>query len=242
MTKGRVFAFLIAVCLAVSFFVLGVMYLNNEDKPYVEQALSSQSITSFPLDINEVTFEQLLEIDGVGESTARKIIDYRTSKGGFKNIDELLQVSGIGEKKLEILKKYLFVKNPVYETGTQTVTTVTMTKTAKPEIVIQGVTINPVTTTKKPSTTKKPVTTKKPATTTTKPLTRKPINLNTASFEEIRDSLLLTDEQAGSIIILREKITYFSNPLEILLATKGDTTNPMFSEKEYDEMKSYLIV
>ena len=54
--------------------------------------------------INTATIEQLDTLSGVGPSIAKKIIDYRTQNGGFKNIEELKLVSGIGDKMYEKIK------------------------------------------------------------------------------------------------------------------------------------------
>ncbi len=54
--------------------------------------------------INSATLEQLDTLSGVGPSIAKKIIDYRTKNGGFKNIEELKLVSGIGDKLFEEIK------------------------------------------------------------------------------------------------------------------------------------------
>ena len=54
--------------------------------------------------INSATVEQLDTLSGVGPSIAKKIIDYRTKNGGFKNIEELKLVSGIGDKMYEKIK------------------------------------------------------------------------------------------------------------------------------------------
>ena len=54
--------------------------------------------------INSATIEQLDTLSGVGPSIAKKIIDYRTKNGGFKNIEELKLVSGIGDKLFEEIK------------------------------------------------------------------------------------------------------------------------------------------
>ncbi len=62
-------------------------------------------------DLNEVTKEQLCEIPGIGEKTAQKIIDYRTTITQYYDISELTEISGIGTKKLETLEKYLYVKD-----------------------------------------------------------------------------------------------------------------------------------
>lgn len=59
------------------------------------------------VNINSATAEQLVEIPGVGESTANRIIEKRKELGSFKSLDDLLQVKGIGEKKLEKMKPFL---------------------------------------------------------------------------------------------------------------------------------------
>jgi competence protein ComEA len=50
---------------------------------------------------------QLETIDGIGPALAGRIIEYRDSHGGFHSLDELKQVSGIGDKRFETLRKAL---------------------------------------------------------------------------------------------------------------------------------------
>lgn len=50
---------------------------------------------------------QLETIDGIGPALAGRIIEYRDTHGGFRSIDELKQVSGIGDKRFETLRKAL---------------------------------------------------------------------------------------------------------------------------------------
>jgi competence protein ComEA len=56
------------------------------------------------VNINTATFDQLLALPGVGEVLAQRILDYRTEHGPFGSVDELLNVSGIGESKLADIK------------------------------------------------------------------------------------------------------------------------------------------
>ena len=56
------------------------------------------------VNINSATAEQLDTLPGVGPSTAQAIIDDRTQNGPFSSIDDLMRVSGIGEKKFAKLK------------------------------------------------------------------------------------------------------------------------------------------
>lgn len=57
-----------------------------------------------PLDLNTATFEQLQELPGVGPVLAQRILDYRTKQGRFSSVDELREVSGIGDQRFAELK------------------------------------------------------------------------------------------------------------------------------------------
>ena len=63
-------------------------------------------VFSIPLDLNRVTVEDLCLIPGIGESLAREILTYREKRKGFRSVDDLKNVKGIGEKKYKELKKY----------------------------------------------------------------------------------------------------------------------------------------
>ncbi|MDA0174830.1 helix-hairpin-helix domain-containing protein [Solirubrobacter taibaiensis] len=62
-----------------------------------------------PVNLNTATLEQLETLDGVGPATALKIVEYREQHGGFKSVDELDQVAGIGEKRLAALRDHVGV-------------------------------------------------------------------------------------------------------------------------------------
>jgi competence protein ComEA len=57
-----------------------------------------------PVSLNTATAEQLDTLDGVGPATAQKILDWRREHGGFRSIDDLGEVPGIGPKKLAALR------------------------------------------------------------------------------------------------------------------------------------------
>jgi comEA protein len=59
------------------------------------------------LNINTATKNELIGLPGVGESTADKIINYRDEKKGFRKIEDLMKVKGIGKKKFEKIKDYI---------------------------------------------------------------------------------------------------------------------------------------
>ena len=59
--------------------------------------IANAAIAAEPVDVNTATAEQLAEaLNGVGESKARAIVEYRESNGLFTHIDELINVRGIG--------------------------------------------------------------------------------------------------------------------------------------------------
>ncbi|MCX8117229.1 MAG: helix-hairpin-helix domain-containing protein [Desulfobacterota bacterium] len=62
-----------------------------------------------PLDLNRATAEDLCLLPGIGESLAREIVAYRERRRGFRSVEELKEVKGIGEKKWINLKPYLTV-------------------------------------------------------------------------------------------------------------------------------------
>ena len=62
-----------------------------------------------PLNLNTATLDQLDQLDGVGPATAQKILAYRTQHGGFRSVDELAEVPGIGPKKLAALRDNVHV-------------------------------------------------------------------------------------------------------------------------------------
>jgi competence protein ComEA len=71
-----------------------------------------KSIASLLLvfNLNAATPEQLQRIPGVGPALAKRIVEFRAKKGGFKRIEELLAIPGISEKKWQVLREYLIVE------------------------------------------------------------------------------------------------------------------------------------
>ncbi|HYI37473.1 MAG TPA: helix-hairpin-helix domain-containing protein [Thermoleophilaceae bacterium] len=59
------------------------------------------------LSLGSASAKQLEELDGIGPTLAGKIVEYRTKRGGFRSLDQLRQVDGIGEKRLQALKEGL---------------------------------------------------------------------------------------------------------------------------------------
>ena len=63
--------------------------------------------TTAPINLSQATEAQLESLDGIGPALAGRILEYRQQHGGFRSLDELKEVSGIGDKRFEALRKAL---------------------------------------------------------------------------------------------------------------------------------------
>lgn len=182
------------------------------------------SAVNFPIDVNKADKQQLEQINGIGESTAQKIIDYRNSVGTITNLEQLLNINGIGEKTLENLSEYLYVSASVFsqttvsenEKSSSATKENTVTSTGSETISVQN-------------------TSKTIRTSVSESQKRKPVNINKATAKELEENLLIESELAENIIKLRNEISYFTNSLELLYA-EGMT------EKKLQELMPYIDV
>jgi competence protein ComEA len=73
------------------------------------QADKSASTATAAINLNSATLEQLEALPGVGPKTAQLILEYRQKSGGFKKVEELMNIKGIGEKSFLKLKPMVVV-------------------------------------------------------------------------------------------------------------------------------------
>ncbi len=62
------------------------------------------------VNINDADLDELMTLPNVGETLAKRIIDYREKYGSFKTEEDLLNVEGLGEKKLEAIIEFIEVE------------------------------------------------------------------------------------------------------------------------------------
>jgi competence protein ComEA len=96
--------------------------LSSKNKLEIKHEVLELSSTDFSKDknlpplvensinINTAGMEQLIRLPGIGEKTAEKIMALRNSRGKFANLEELLDVKGIGEVKFNKIKKFLYIE------------------------------------------------------------------------------------------------------------------------------------
>lgn len=91
------------------------LYIEDEESKMSAQKVFKienkdlKSDEDFPINVNEADLDTLQKLPGIGEVKAKAIIDYRIQNGGFKKIEEIKEVKGIGEKTFERIKDMIEV-------------------------------------------------------------------------------------------------------------------------------------
>jgi competence protein ComEA len=94
----------IALVVLVMLLSLGAPAAFAQDSGKASASSSTQTIN-----LNSATVPQLESLPGIGRSMAEKIVEYRQKNGGFKKIEDLMNVQGIGEKSFLRLKPLITV-------------------------------------------------------------------------------------------------------------------------------------
>jgi len=76
------------------------------------QGAKPEAAAPAPLDLNAATSADLQKLPGIGPALAARILEYRQKNGGFKKIEELMNVQGIGEQSFLKLKSLVVVTPP----------------------------------------------------------------------------------------------------------------------------------
>jgi comEA protein len=64
------------------------------------------------IDLNKASVEELMQIKGIGQAYAERIVEYRENNGQFKQIEDIMKVKGIGSKLFESIKDLITVELP----------------------------------------------------------------------------------------------------------------------------------
>lgn len=91
--------FLVLVCLAAPSSLA-----QSADQPQPPPAAQKATVN-----LNSATVDQLETLPGIGRKTAERIVEFRQKNGGFKKIEELMNVKGIGEKSFLKIKPLITV-------------------------------------------------------------------------------------------------------------------------------------
>ena len=81
---------------------------TQEETPS-EAAGAPESAAAEVVDVNTADLETLMTLPGIGETLAQRIIDYREANGPFATAEDLMEVSGIGEKRLDAIRDFISV-------------------------------------------------------------------------------------------------------------------------------------
>ncbi|MBM3777244.1 MAG: helix-hairpin-helix domain-containing protein [Acidimicrobiia bacterium] len=84
-----------------------------------ERSNTSAATAVAPINLNTASAAELETLPGVGATTAARIVEYREKSGGFKKVEELMNVRGIGEKSFLKLKAMITVGPPKVDRAAQ---------------------------------------------------------------------------------------------------------------------------
>ncbi len=91
-----------------SFILVGMLVLGGIS-PLLAQAPSKPTASNAVVNLNTASAAQIATLPGIGPKTAELIVQYRAKQNGFKKIEEIMNVRGIGEKTFLKLKSRITV-------------------------------------------------------------------------------------------------------------------------------------
>lgn len=74
------------------------------------EADNSKGSLNIKININNASIETLMQLPGIGQKTAEKIIAFRKQNNGFNSISDIMLVKGIGEAKFNRIKEFIIIE------------------------------------------------------------------------------------------------------------------------------------
>lgn len=108
--------FFISLTIVFITFIVGYMLgrISVETTPYIETNPMETATNSYTdpiighkININTADKEMIAMLDGIGDVLAERIVKYRNENGPFDKIEDIMNVSGIGEKKFDQIAEYI---------------------------------------------------------------------------------------------------------------------------------------
>lgn len=240
MDKGKIFFIICSFALVMSITIYSVYSDKPDTEPVIStytkssateittvsyNTIKSEIIVKYPIDLNFATKEELCSLNGIGDVLSDKIIEYR-KHNCFYSVEDIMKVDGIGKRFLEENKDRI------------TVDTDKIPKKSQTENTYADITYIPKITSVETTTSKETVmitseTTSEQTTVTTQKIYT-PVNLNTATYEELV-ALPISPEIADEILELRNEIEYFSSVREL-------KNLKSYSKDLYYELLKYVYV
>lgn len=220
-------AVFIAICLlSAAAAIFAVTLSRGQGGEAIKVSLAESETEVYDMAVlNNASAEDFMQIRGIGEVKARAIIEYRTAIGGFRRVSQLRDISGISDSTMALIIEHFYGNGgtpPASEaTETDEPQSVPETEPEKTELTAPEVTTAP------------PETAGESAGTTTSEKTMREVNINSATADEIAESLLIDRKIAEEIVALRERIQYFSSVQELYLCDG-------FNDKIYQKVKNYV--
>lgn len=99
-----------SVLLSLIALALATVLLAHATSPAERQLAQLVERLNQPIDLNRATIDELMGLPGIGPVLAGRVIEYRETHGGFRSVEELLNVRGIGPKRLAQIRERLRVE------------------------------------------------------------------------------------------------------------------------------------
>ena len=110
-------AFVSSMVVAVAFVAMVIGSVSPASAGQAKSKPKPAATVVTPVNLNTATAAELQALPGVGAATAKLIIEHRQKNGGFKKIEELMNIKGIGEKSFLKLKPMVTVTPEKSEKG-----------------------------------------------------------------------------------------------------------------------------